>query len=568
MIIGIDLGTTNSLVGVWQNERATLIPNALGAFLTPSVVSVDENENILIGEAAKERLITHPGQTAAAFKRYMGSDRPVCLGKHRFRPEELSALILKNLKNDAETWLHEPVTEAIITVPAYFNDTQRKATRAAGQLAGLKVERLLNEPTAAALAFGIHNQQGTDARFAVLDLGGGTFDVSVLDFFEGVMEVRASAGDNFLGGEDFIDLLAAIFMEEAAPNAWKTEKIPAALQSRVRGAAEKLLHKLSDAPTAEVEITWEQQTVRWQYDNERFALRAQPLLERLRAPIARALRDSRFKLRELDELLLVGGATRIAIVRQAMTRLFGRFPNTRVHPDQAIALGAVTQAALKARDAALEDMVLTDICPYSLGVAVSQSLTASRREDVFCPVIERNTLIPCSREHIFSTVQDYQDCVNLEIYQGESRSLANNIKLGEIKMPLPPRKAGEISLYTRFTYDIDGLLEIDVLVPETNERKNLIIQGGQQHYDAAELEKRRAFLATLKIHPRDQAENQALLAKAERIYEENLGITRDYVSQCISSFKAALESQDEHRVARARKELEERLARVHSGVFE
>ncbi|MDR2637942.1 MAG: Hsp70 family protein, partial [Zoogloeaceae bacterium] len=273
MIIGIDLGTTNSLVGFWQNDHAELIPNALGKLLTPSVVSVEKNGDILIGEAAKERLVTHPAETVAAFKRYMGSARVTRLGKHAFRPEELSALVLKSLKADAEAYLHETVTEAVITVPAYFNDAQRKATRAAGELAGLKVERLLNEPTAAALAYGLHEakpgQDTPDTRFVVLDLGGGTFDVSVLEFFEGVMEVRASAGDNFLGGEDFIDLLATTFLAEAAPNAWK-EKTPPALQSRIRSAATRLLHQLSDTPSAQMTVVWEGASANWTLDNEAF----------------------------------------------------------------------------------------------------------------------------------------------------------------------------------------------------------------------------------------------------------------------------------------------------------
>jgi molecular chaperone HscC len=571
MMIGIDLGTTNSLVGYWQHDHAELIPNALGQVLTPSVVSVDENGHILIGEAAKERLVTHPEQTVAAFKRYMGSARVTRLGTHAFRPEELSALVLKSLKADAEAYLHEPVTEAVITVPAYFNDAQRKATRAAGELAGLKVERLLNEPTAAALAYGLHETKPgkalSEARFAVLDLGGGTFDVSVLDFFEGVMEVRASAGDNFLGGEDFVDLLAAAFLEEAAPK-WQENTAPA-LKSRIRNAATRLLHQLSDVASAEMKVVWENEAIVWTYDNDAFAKRAAPLLERLRAPIERALRDSRFKLRELDDLLLVGGATRIAIVRQAMTRLFGRFPSAHIHPDQAIALGAVTQAALKARNAALDDMVLTDICPYSLGVDTMHQIAPGRYEaGLFCPIIERNTLIPCSREYGFRTVSDYQEKVHFEIYQGESRRVENNIKLGEIEVNVPRKKAGEVSVTTRFTYDIDGLLEVDVLVPETGERKNLLIQGSQSHYDEQELQERRAFLATLKIHPREQAENRALLARAERMYEECLGGMRDYIAQSIGVVNQDLEAQDTHRAVRARKELEERLARIDLGVWE
>ncbi|MDR3351855.1 MAG: molecular chaperone HscC, partial [Zoogloeaceae bacterium] len=563
------LGTTNSLVGVWRGERAELIPNALGKLLTPSVVSVDAEERILIGEAARDRLVTHPERTAAAFKRYMGSARVTRLGKHAFRPEELSALVLKSLKADAEAYLHEPVTEAVITVPAYFNDAQRKATRVAGELADLRVERLLNEPTAAALAYGLHEAlSGAEARFAVLDLGGGTFDVSVMEFFEGVMEVRSSAGDNFLGGEDFIDLLAATFLAEAAPAAWR-ENPPPALQGRIRNAATRLLHQLSEHSAAEMRVLWEEESADWRLENETFQQLAAPLLERLRAPIERALRDSRFKLKELDELLLVGGATRIAIVRQAMTRLFGRFPSAHINPDEAIALGAVTQAALKMRNAALEDLVLTDICPYSLGVEVARDVAPGQLElGLFCPIIERNTLIPCSREHSFLPIHEDQKQLNIEIYQGESRRVANNIKLGEITVDLPRGEAKRAAVNVRFTYDVDGLLEVDVFVPASGLRKNLVIQGSNSQYDAEELARRRAFLATLKVPPREQAENRALLARAERMYEECLGDARDYIDQCIAAFNTALESQDTHRITRARKELEERLRHVDIGVWD
>ncbi|HET7866776.1 MAG TPA: Hsp70 family protein, partial [Burkholderiaceae bacterium] len=251
MIVGIDLGTTNSLVAVWKDARAQLIPNALGEMLTPSCVSLDADGTVLVGRAARERLQTHPDQTAAVFKRYMGSNRTVRLGKREFRPEELSALILKSLKADAEAALGEPVTEAVITVPAYFSDAQRKATRAAGELAGLRVERLLNEPTAAALAYGIHLRDA-ERRFLVFDLGGGTFDVSILELFEGVMEVRASAGDNFLGGEDFAQALIDQFLERLGlPDSCKRD---APFMQRLHAQAEAAKRALSAQPRAPMTV--------------------------------------------------------------------------------------------------------------------------------------------------------------------------------------------------------------------------------------------------------------------------------------------------------------------------
>ena len=569
MIIGIDLGTTNSLVGVWQEDRPLLVPNALGDLLTPSVISVDDTGTLLVGRAARERLVTHPESTVAAFKRYMGSARKTQIGEHQFSPEELSALVLRSLKADVEHFLGESVSEAVITVPAYFNDTQRKATRVAGELAGLRVDRLLNEPTAAALAYGLH-ENNLESRFAVLDLGGGTFDVSVLESFEGVMEVRSSAGDNFLGGEDFVAVLVKTFMQEVLPERWRAAPSPV-LQGRVVDAALQLMHSLSTQDSADMRVIWEEETLTWTLDNARFMDLAASLLERLRSPIERALRDSRFKLRELDDLLLVGGASRIAIVRQAITRLFGRFPSARVNPDEAIALGAVTQAALKERHAALDDVVLTDVSPYSLGVDTVERVNEQiYNEGIFCPIIERNTLIPVSREQSFQTVSDNQTVVKFQIYQGESRYVANNILLGAVEIEVPRRKAGEVVLDVRFTYDIDGLLDVDVLVSETGKRKNLLIQGKEHHYSEQELAERRALLASLKVHPRDQAENVALLARAERLYEISLGRQREFIGQCLGVFKAELESQDTHRIAHARKEFEARLAHIEAtdGVWE
>jgi molecular chaperone HscC len=565
MIVGIDLGTTNSLIGVWRNGRSELIPNALGEVLTPSVVGVDDNGDILVGRAAQERLVSHPHLTVGAFKRFMGSERMTSLGLHRFRAEELSAMVLRSLKSDAEASLGEPVTDAIITVPAYFNDCQRKATRLAGELAGLRVERLLNEPTAAGLAYGLHEALPT-SRFMVLDLGGGTFDVSVLEWFEGVMEVRASAGDNYLGGEDFVDLIVAAFMRESALEASDLRvDIPKyqQLNSCVRHAAMRLLHKLSSENSAGFEINWEGQKFVWSLDNAGFEKIATPLLDRLRAPIERALRDARLNLREIDSLLMVGGATRMTIVRQAVTRLFGRFPTQSINPDEAIACGAAVQAGLKARDAALEDVVLTDVCPYSLGTQITRVLGSGRFEpDIFSPIIERNTLIPASRVTTFTTVTDYQTEVRFLVYQGESRHVKNNVFLGEIKVAVPPKPAGDVSIAVRFTYDIDGLLEVDVDIPETGVHRNLVIEGRTRHYSPEDLAERRAYLANLKVHPRDQTENRTLLATAERLYEQCLGEAREYVQQAIDIFVAALQTQNPHHIERERQIFAQRIAQL------
>jgi molecular chaperone HscC len=322
MIVGIDLGTTNSLVAVWRDGRAQLIPNALGHVLTPSCVSIGDDGKVLVGMAARERLLTAPTRTSAAFKRYIGTQRRITLADREFRAEELSALVLKSLKADAEAFLGESVTEAVITVPAYFNDTQRKATRTAGELAGLKVERLLNEPTAAALSYGLH-QADPDSQFLIFDLGGGTFDVSILELFSGVMEVRATAGDNFLGGEDFVTILVEGFLEKAGKAAGLNGKRLSPDQSaRLRAEAERVKREVGARGSSTFRYTDDRHDLSWTIDADEFERLCAPLLGRLRAPMEAALRDARLSASDLSRIVLVGGATRMPVIHRLVAKLF------------------------------------------------------------------------------------------------------------------------------------------------------------------------------------------------------------------------------------------------------
>ena len=556
MIIGIDLGTTNSAVAIWRDGKAELIPNSLGHRLTPSAVSVDETTGeVMVGLAARERQSTHPHLTATVFKRYMGSQRSTNLGKASYLPEELSAMVLKSLKADAEAYLGEPVTEAVITVPAYFNDRQRKATRRAGQLAGLKVERLINEPTAAALAYGIHELE-QEARFLVFDLGGGTFDVSILEIFEGVIEVRASTGDNRLGGEDFNQVIMSLFKDAAGDLAGgRFNDDGAKLGERIREAAERARRTLSTEPEAVMSVTWEDKTHEATITAEAFEARASGLLDRLREPVLRALRDSAIQAADLGEIIMVGGATRMPLVRKTVTRMFGRFPGNRINPDEAVALGAAVQAGLKARDADLREVVLTDVCPYTLGIDVGERLRdGSVRSGIFSPILERNTVIPASRVQTYYTMGDHQTVIAFGVYQGEARMVNENIKLGDLEVRIPSAKQGEIGVDVRFSYDINGLLEVDVFVPQTGERRELLIVD-EETKAAPDFEKRRAVLAALKQHPRDSDANRAALARAARCYEKFLGDTRNYVGSITQQFESILEAQDLKAIETARAEL-------------
>ena len=528
--------------------------------MTPSAVSMSDKGELLVGLAARERQPTHPQVTATAFKRYMGTARKVSLGKRSFSPEELSALVLSSLKADAEAFLGEAVTGAVITVPAYFNDKQRRATRRAGELAGLQVERLINEPTAAALAFGIH-ERDQEEPFLIFDLGGGTFDVSLVEMFDGIIEVRASAGDNQLGGEDFNRVLA----EHARETLGDLPKAndDRALDEILRDAAERARRALSEADSVQLRFVWREREFTLPIEATTFAELAEPLVARLREPVLRSLRDGSTKVDELAEIVLVGGSTRMPLVRKAVARMFGRFPNAMVHPDHAVALGAAVQAGLRQRDEDLKEVRLTDVCPFTLGVGIGERDAQGRvREGIFSPIIERNTVIPASRVERYFTMEDYQEKIVLKVYQGEARDVEANVYLGEVEISVPRGKAHAAPVDCRFTYDTSGLLEVDVSVPGTAIAEALLIYDREDDGLSRNLDARRDALAKLKVHPRDHAANAAALARANRCYEGYLGEMRQFIGSLIAQFENALATQDERKIDPARTELLARLDEV------
>ncbi|MBI6896363.1 molecular chaperone HscC [Pseudomonas putida] len=548
-LLGIDLGTTNSLIAVWQDGEARLIPNAMGEVLTPSVVSVDDDGSILVGQAARARLTTHPECTAAAFKRFMGSDKRYALGEHRFTPEELSALVLGALKQDAEAYLGCPVDEAVISVPAYFSDEQRKRTVFAAELAGLKVQRLINEPTAAAMAYGLHEQKFE--RTLVFDLGGGTFDVTVLEYALPLIEVHASTGDNYLGGEDFTDALLQACLRDW--NLKAEELAPQALAS-LHDAIEQLKREAGEGSRV---LDWHDgvQSREWRLDDLKLQAIWAPLLTRVRAPIEQALRDARLSPRELDSLVLVGGATRMPQVQQLVAKLFGRLPYRHLDPDTIVALGAASQAACKARDAAIDELILTDVCPYTLGVA------SSRGEDVtgaFSPIIERNTVIPTSKVQRFYSSHPEQKFVRIAVYQGERPWVRDNILVDSFEVPLQP--TGEIqSLDVRFSYDINGLLEVDVTFLESGQKHSHSIDRSPSGLDAEARQASEERLARLKIHPRDTLPNRTLLARLERAWMQSLGDERELIGNWLDAFNAVLAGQQAGEISRERQALSQAL---------
>lgn len=558
MIIGIDLGTTNSLAAYFTQNGPQIIPNRLGKPLTPSAVSVDEEGTVYVGESALERRMLYPDTVAAAFKRSMGSDREFRLGKQKFKAEELSSFVLRALKEDAEAFLGEPVTEAVISVPAYFDDKRRKATKRAGELAGLKVERIISEPTAAAVAYGLYEKQ-KNTRFLVFDLGGGTFDVSILELYGTILEVRAVAGDNYLGGEDFTETLEKLFLKKCG----LTGDQPAGRErARIYREAERCKRLFNDASSVKMEVRREEEDGVWtaQITRQEYAQACEPLLEKIRQPVKRSLSDARLKLSDIDVIVLVGGATRMQIVREFLIRLFRKFPDTNINPDEAVALGAAVQAAMKERKSEVKEVILTDVCPFTLGTDVVISLGNGAQEaGHFCPIIERNTVIPASRTERFYTARDGQEKISIKVLQGESRFAENNLYLGELELEVPKGPAGKESVDVTYTYDINSILEVEVCVVSTGEKKKAIIKGEDSALTDEQIAARMEELSYLKIQPRDREENRLVLLQAERAYEELLGEERRKMEWQIQRFEEALKDGDRDRIRTQREALKEQL---------
>jgi molecular chaperone HscC len=550
-IIGIDLGTTNSLVSFWNGKEVQLIPNSLGSFLTPSVVNVDSDGVVLVGQAARDKLISQPDNSAAIFKRDMGSQKKFDLGGSIYLAEELSSFVLRVLKEDAENYLGEKVEEAVISVPAYFNDTQRKATRNAGILAGLKVERLINEPTAAAVAYGLHERL-EDGIFLVLDLGGGTFDVSLLEFTDGIMEVHAVAGDNRLGGEDFTKAIMEFFLSH---HNMSLGQLSDKEYGQLYLQAERCKMTLSEDLSAVMSFRWKNDTLEMTITREDFTGAAITLLERIGKPIERTIRDSQVAINEIDDLVLVGGATRMPIFRDVIYKLFQRIPSLALNPDEVVGRGTGIQAGLKGRDAALDEVILTDICPYTLGTAVADGVGASLKSGYFLPIINRNTTIPASRVVKLGASQDNQSNIRIDIYQGEHRLVKDNIKLGSLDVSIPPAPAGSILIELRYTYDINGLLQVEVHIPTTGVKKSLILEDNPGVLSRQDIEERLKKLEKIKIHPREQGKNKALISRGERLWEEYLGDVREKIGLFLKQFEDVLEKQDIEKIETFRKEL-------------
>ena len=536
-IIGIDLGTTNSCVAVMEGGKPVVITNTEGVRTTPSVVAFSKTGERLIGEPAKRQAVTNAEKTISSIKRHMGTDYKVDIDGKKYSPQEISAMILQKLKADAEAYLGEKVTEAVITVPAYFNDAQRQATKDAGKIAGLDVKRIINEPTAAALAYGLDNER--EQKIMVYDLGGGTFDVSIIEIGDGVIEVLATSGDNRLGGDDFDNKITQWMLDEfRKAEGVDLSKDKMALQ-RLKEAAEKAKKELSTATTTNINLPFITATsdgpkhLDMNPTRAKFDELTHDLIERTTAPVQNALRDAGISASELDKVLLVGGSTRMISAQEKVKALTGKEPSKNLNPDECVAIGACIQGGKLAGDAGAGDILLLDVTPLSLSIETMGGI-ATR-------LIERNTTIPTKKSQIFSTAADNQTAVDIHVVQGERQFAKDNKTLGQFRLDgIPPARRGVPQIEVTFDIDANGIVNVSAKDLGTGKEQHITITAGS-NMSEADIDK--AVKEAAEFEAQDKARKEGIDARNEA--DSMVFQTENALKEVGDKLDASLKSQVE-----------------------